>query len=864
MGDTSPPKFPLKLLRWFCKPDYHSDIEGDLLELFDRRVEAVGMKKAKWLLLKDVLLLFRPGIIRSIQLGFPKNMTTMLKHNLRLSWRLLNKQRTYTAINIFGLTLSMIIAMFVMLWVQNEKSYDQFHKNINNIYKVLGHYSFGEEIITGTSVTYPLAEVLQENYSEVDKLVLTSNETTRVLQHEEIKARENGLFAGAEFFEIFSWDLLKGNKSEVLLEPSTVVLSTTLAEKYFGAEWSAKEIIGQTIQIGEVENYRITGVFADLPNNSSLQFDFVLSIDGYLRNRNYTDWNNSSFQLYLLLKNQVDAAGLSAAIKNIQNQHIQGFTSKLFLHPYKDIHLRSNFENGVLTISREEYYIRGFSIVALLIIFISSINFTNLAIARSMQRAKEIGIRKIVGAKRIALAGQFLSEYILLVVLAFILSVVLLPFLLPFFNSLIEKQIALTDFSYKNFLAFAGIGLATALLAGVYPALFLSSIKIMRGLKSFFRTDKRAILLRNGLVVFQLIISTLLILGSITVYRQLKYIQSKDLGLDREQVLFIRLEGALRNNYEAFKNEILKSPSIKSATSTSQNPLNISSTTHSFSWPGIDRTPDDYIHVITVDHDFLNVMDIELHAGRNFEKDRVSDTLKYLINERLLKYSGFKDPIGQQITIWKGSVGEVVGVVKDFHMLDFYSAIKPTLIRLQPEETRWFFMRTEKKSLQEAINHVETVYKDFNPNSPFEYRFLDESFNNTYRNEQVVSRLALCFTIFALIISCLGLIGLVTLAGEQRLKEVSLRKILGASPAKIMILLSRDLVRLVFIAFSLAVPFSILLLREWLNQFSYRVNLDFAVFALAGACLFLMTLFSISWYTFRVAKTNPVQSLRLE
>ena len=692
-----PPQWLLSVFRRFCKKEMIEDIEGDLLERYNQQVAKYGLAKARKKFFWQLISLFRPGIIGKANLINPKNMTIMFKHNFSLSWRLLTKHKGFSAINIFGLTLSMTIAMFTMLWIQDEKSYDQFHQNIDRIYRVLRHFSFGEEIITGVSISHPVSTVLREDYPEIEKLVLTSHEQTLVFQREGMLAKENGIFAGPEFFEIFSWNLNHGNASEILRDPSSVVLSTSLVKKYFGAEWSAKDVIGQAIQIGEDEHYQITGIFADLPHYSSLQFDFVLSIDNYLRNRNITNWNNSNLQLYVLLDDQANAIALSAAIKDVQNQHIEGFTSDLFLHPYQDIHLRSSFENGKLSVGRIEYYIRVFSIVAFLIVVISSINFTNLAIARSIQRAKEIGIRKVIGARRSVLAGQFLWESVFMVSLAFFLSVLLLFFLLPLFNLWVEKQISISDLPTSTFFIFAGIGIATALSAGAYPALFLSSIKIMRGLKSLFRIDKHTIFLRKALVVFQFVISVVLIIGSMTVYRQLKFIQSKNLGLDREQVLYFPLEGKLRGSYNALKNELIKHPGIQAVTSTSQNPLDISNSTHTFSWPGIDRSPDDQLHVMTVNYGFLDVMGIELREGRDFEEDWGTDTLNYLINEKLLQYGGFRDAIGQQITLWGSTKGEVVGVVKDFHMSDFYSETKPTIIRLQPEQTRWLFLRTEKK-----------------------------------------------------------------------------------------------------------------------------------------------------------------------
>ncbi|MEM6805004.1 MAG: ABC transporter permease [Bacteroidota bacterium] len=864
MNTPHPPKWAERFLEWFCREDLYDAIRGDLEELYTRNHHNHGPRKAAWLFVWHVVLFFQPFAFKkrsSLTSGKPFIMFT---YHFKIAWRHLLTQSGYSVINIVGLTAGMTMAMLVVLWIQEERSYDQFHDNIDRIYRVMRHFSFGDEISTGISVAYPVYSTLRDQYPEIEKLVLTSHEQTLVFQHGDVLSKEHGFFAGPAFFEIFSFNLRDGTKSEVLKDPSSVVVSTSLAEKYFGTEWSTMDIIGQTIRIGEKENYHITGVFEEVPHNSTLQFDYVLSIGNYLQNRNITNWNNSNLKLYVLLREEENIAGLNRAIKNIQNEHIQGFTSDLFLHPYQDMHLQSNFENGVSVTSRIEYYIRIFGVVAFLIVGISSANFTNLSIARSMRRAKEISVRKIVGASRNTLAFQFLWEAILVISISFILSVVLLPLVLPVFNSLIDKEIRFSHLSPVIILVFAGIGIATALLAGAYPALYLSSIKTMEGLKSFFRIDKWTVFSRKVLIVFQFVISILLIVGSITVYRQLDFIQSKNLGIDKEHVLYFPLEGELRPNYGAFKNELLANSHIKEVTSSSQNPLDISNTTHTFSWSGIDRSPDDKLHVMTVNYDFLDVMDIQLHMGRDFEEDLGTDIRNYLINERLLTYGGFKNPLGKKITLWGSSEGEVVGVVKDFHMSDFYSEIEPTIIRLQPEETKWLFIRTEKNTIKEALVHIEAIYEEFNPTYPFTYQFLDENFQVTYRSEQIMGRLAFCFTIFALLISSLGLLGLVILSSEQRLKEIGVRKILGASISGIMMLLSREIVILLGISLLIALPVSFLLVQDWLDHFSYRISMEAFVFATAGGLSIFLVLISISWYTFRVATLNPINSLRAE
>ncbi|MGD1894785.1 MAG: FtsX-like permease family protein, partial [Cyclobacteriaceae bacterium] len=567
---------------------------------------------------------------------------------------------------------------------------------------------------------------------------------------------------------------------------------------------------------------------------------------------------------YIFVQTQegVDGAALSAKITDIQNEHIEQFRSAHFLQPYADQYLYSSFKDGKQAGGRIEY-VRMFGVEALIILLIARIKFVNLATARSMRRAREIGVRKAIGAGKRSLVAQFMGESYLLVLVAFGLAMVLVLLALPIFNELTEKEVTLANLSGSTFLLFSGIAVLMALLAGLYPAFYLSSFDAVRILRGSFCLSGGGTQLRQGLVVFQFAISILLIGGSIIVYQQIDYIHSKNLGLDRENVISMRLEGDMRAKFGTVKEELLQSPGIASVTSTSESPLDIGSSTASVSWRGRDPDAQIIINILMVDFDFLETMKMELVEGRSFDTKFGTDSFNYIINRRALEVMEFEEPLGEQLSFWNAS-GTIVGVVEDFHMASLYSEIAPTIIQLRPRSTDHLFLRTQPGRTTEAITSLENVALQFNPEYPFEYNFLDDTFRQTYRGEMVVGKLAGYFTGFALFIACLGLFGLAAYAAERRNKEIGIRKVLGATVTSIVTLLSKDFLKLILVGFIIAIPVAWYLMSQWLQNFAYSIEINWWIFALAGLLALLVAWLTISFQSIRAAVANPVDSLRNE
>ena len=790
----------------------------------------------------------------------------MLKNYFKIALRTFKRQKGYSFLNVAGLSVGLACAFLIALWIRDEVRYDRFHASGDRIYRVLRHMYSNDQIRTVDTITWPLARVLKEEYPEVEDVALITQPENLVFKRGELLARESGMHAGPAFFTMFSWRLIQGVPDEVLQDPTSVVISASLAEKYFGSDWRERgSAVGEVIYIDNRADFTVTGVFEDIPHHSSLQFDFVLPLEDYARRRSgLGNWNNSRFPLFVRTREGADAKALSEKIINIQNDHIKGFRSDLFLQPYTDQHLYSTFKDGVRIVGRIEYYVRVFSVVALIIVLIACINFVNLATARSVRRAREIGVRKAIGAERRSLIGQFMGESLLLVLVAFVLAIGLVVAALPVFNGLTEKSIGITTLHGSTLLLFAGIGLLTALIAGTYPALYLSSFNAVSILRGTFRLSGGSARLRQGLVVFQFAMSILLIVGTVTVYRQIGYIHAKNLGLDRENVIYLPLEGQMREQFDTAKEELLRQPGIAFVTSTNENPLEVKDNTSIVSWQGKNPDSKNDFYTILANFDFLDVMKIELAAGRDFDPRFGTDSVNYIINEKALEVMSFDNPLGERLSLWGSESGTVVGVVKNFHISPLYAEIEPTIIRLWPQDIRWLFLRTEPGRTREALASLEAISNRLNPEYPFEYQFLDESFRQMYRSEAVVGKLAGCFTMLALFIAGLGLFGLAAFTAQQRTKEIGVRKVLGATVSNLVVLLSKDFIALVLIAFVVTVPLSYFLMEHWLDGFAYRVEIGAGVFMLTGAVVVLMALLTVSYQAVKAALADPVKSLRYE
>ncbi|MCG8603654.1 ABC transporter permease [bacterium] len=758
----------------------------------------------------------------------------MLRNYLVTAFRNIRRHKAYSFINVAGLAIGLACSFFIVLWVQDEMSYDRFLQEGEQVYRVMRHATFGGKTGTTSAVPKPLADILNEEYPEITHTVLMGWEMNMVLTQGSEAFRSKGRYFGSDFFTVFKFPLLVGDPETALLDPESIAISESLAERYFGDDWRTRDDLLTTMfRVDNRIDVRLTAVFEDVPPNSSLQFEFVLPMQEYIRRNDWVEnWGNNGLRMFARLEKGADPEHVSAKIKDLIDQHITAWESDVFLQPFFDMYLWSDFENGFLVGGRIDY-VRIFLLVAVFIILIASINFMNLATARSAQRALEIGVRKAVGATKPSLAYQFIGESILTAMMAFVMAMILVFLLLPDFNELTNKSVSISLLDAGLWLQFGGIALLTGLLAGSYPALYLSSFNVVRVLKGGPMKAASGGGLRKGLVVFQFIMSIILIIGTFTVYRQLSYIRNKALGVDRENVVFLDFEGGIRDHFEAFKQELLNEPGIMNVTTANRNPLAIGSNTISVQWEGKPENDNTLFSVISAGYDFIETMRIALKEGRAFSPEYGADSTNYIINEKAAATMWMDDPVGQPLTLWSRP-GAIIGVVKDFHMQSLYDPIEPVIIRLRPQSTTRLFVRIAAGQTVDALARLEEVYKEFNPEYPFNYRFMDEQYEQTYRSEIVIGTLANIFAVLAILIACLGLFGLASFTAEQRSKEIGIRKVLGASVTNIGLPLSREFILLVVGAYAIAMPIAYYVMAKWLEDFTFHTEISAGLLASAG------------------------------
>ena len=789
----------------------------------------------------------------------------MLRNYLLTALRSFVKYKGYTIINVLGLTVGIVSSLLILLWIQDEVQKNRFHENEATLYQVMRNMEMGgREIGTTISVPKPLAEVLEQEYPEIEHAELITWKQEFLFQLDDKYTREEGYSAGDAFFEILSYPLLIGDPATVLDDTYSVVISENLAIKYFGEDWSSDpQLIGQSFKIDNGNLFKITGVFANPGPNSSMQFDFILNIEEFiLRNDWVEHWGNNGLQMIAKLhEGDYDIDALNSRVLEEIMRHDVDYVSKAFLQPYHERYLYSNYENGKLIGGRIDY-VKIFFVVAIFILVIASINFMNLSTARSTLRAKEIGVRKVLGAQKSSLGAQFMMESVLLTLLAMLISVGIVYVLLPTFNTLTDKNIVIDFTSPEFWLLTGGIVLFTGLLSGSYPAFFLSSFNLLHVLKGTLKHTRSATFFRKGLVVFQFAISILLIIGTMTVYRQIDYIMNKSLGVDKEHVLYVLSEAGIKDHFETYKNDLMSLPEVEAVSRSSQNPLSAGSNTFGVQWEGKDPDSRDLIYIFHGDFDWIETMGIELLEGRDFSSNFPYDSSSYIINETAAKLMEMDDPVGQGLNVW-GTEGTIVGLVKDFHLESMYEELKPMVLRFDPDNADLNFIRISGDT-KTAISEIEEVYHKYNPGLPFDYVFLDQAYAEDYQSETVIGSLANYFAAIAVFISCLGLLGLASFTVSQRTKEIGVRKVLGASVVGLVLMLSKDFTRLIIIAFVIAAPIAYYFAAEWLDRFEFKADLGYQVFLISGIGAFLTAAITVGYRSARAAMANPSTSLRDE
>tara|TARA_R100001143_G_scaffold63450_1_gene70539 strand:- start:1726 stop:4074 length:2349 start_codon:yes stop_codon:yes gene_type:complete len=782
----------------------------------------------------------------------------MLKNYLKIAFRNLIRSKGYTFINIIGLGLGMVCMLFITLWVWDELSYDRFHEKNDRLYRVISEVQWDVIQIWKTTPAR-LADVLREEIPEIEKVAKITYPRELLVEVNGETGKEHGMNAEPDFLNLFTFPLKQGNPQTALDNPNSIVISAYFAERYFHGEDPMEKVVRM-----DGEEFQVTGVIENVPSNSTLQFDFILPQIKFEQGKEWVQrWGVFSFYTYVELKPGIDKSVVDGKIENIiAQQSSEESSHHLFLEPITNIHLYDHYVGGQ-PVGGRMAYIYLFSAIALFILIIACINFMNLATAQSVRRAKEVGIRKTSGAGQFDLAGQFMGEAVVTASLSMLTALLLFELLLPSFNNLTGKSLELSFLQPSMVFVLLGITLVTGLLAGSYPAFFLSSLKPVNTLKGNIKLGPGNTRLRKGLVVFQFALSIVLIIATIIVYQQIQFIQDKNLGYDKENLILSPFSGDLYENMDTLKELVLQSSSITSATFISNYPHNIGDSSGDLSWPGKTAGQTVEVAPLSVGYDFLETMNITLKEGRDFSPEMATDGAAYIINESAAEVMGMDEPVGKEIEFWFGE-GPIIGVIEDFHFASMHEKIKPLILMAVPENAEGIVIRAASGQSRQAIEALERAVGQLSPASPFEYHFMDALYEQQYSSEILVGTLARVATFLGILISCLGLFALALFMAEQRTKEIGVRKVMGATTGNVISLLSSDFIKLVMLGFVIAIPVAWYVSNRWLQGYHYHTDIGIEPFLFAGVTAFLIALASVSWQSIKAAVANPVDSLRSE
>jgi putative ABC transport system permease protein len=789
----------------------------------------------------------------------------MFKANLKIAWRNIIKDKQFTLLNVLGLSAGIACALLIFLWVNDEMSFDKFFTNNDRLYEVMEHRtgngqtSISDESSGMVSKTLVL-QVPEIEYASPLAPPFWFQKYLLSVGDKNIKA--SGQYAGKDYFNIFSFKLIDGKKNDVLKDKNSIVISDELANKLFG---TTQNLIGKAIRFQQDTTFFVSGVFEKTPYHSSQQFDFVLSFD-YLGDVQswVKTWNNLGPHNYVLLKEGASVDAVNRKIAGFIRANSQDTSRSIFLSKFSNIYLQDSFDHGQQT-GGKIAYVRLFSLIAIFILIIACINFMNLSTAKASRRMKEIGIKKVVGAERKQLIFQFLSESMLLTLFATVFAIVITLLLLPPFNQITGKEISL-HFNPSIIISLIGIILFTGLLAGSYPALYLSKFTPLAILKGKLNTSVAEVVSRKGLVIFQFTLSSILIIAVLIVYQQIQFIQNTSPGYHKENIVKIDSEGKIQGTEETFIAELKKIPGVVNASFTFNNMVGRNFGNSGISWDGKDPNSDVYFEGFGIGYDFIETMGMKMQDGRSFSKSYGADSLKIILNEAAINVMHLKDPVGKTIRLFDNPL-QIIGVVKDFHFESLHTVVKPSYMVLQREGANpWFKIMTRIRSdnQQQTLAAIQHFYETYNPGFPFTFNFLDEAYKKQYDSEVRVSVLSKYFAGLAIIISCLGLFGLAAFTAQKRRKEIGIRKVIGASVSNITAMLSKDFLMLVSISLIIACPVSWWLMNSWLQGFAYRINIRPFVFFITGISVIVMTLITISFQSIKAAMANPVKSLRTE
>jgi putative ABC transport system permease protein len=789
----------------------------------------------------------------------------MLKNYLKIAFRNIVRHKLYSTINISGLAVGMACCILILLWVQHELSYDRFHENIENLYRVYQKQEYsGDQVFHTDNTPGPLAAELKNGYREVINSTRFLYAGGKTMRYGGKNYYESGLcFADPSFLDMFSFPLIKGDKQSALKDPSSIVMSNKMANKYFGDE----NPIGKIITIDNSSDFRVTGVLKDIPQNTHLWYiDCIVPFTQTktLLNTNTTldRWNRSWPRTYVLLQDGTSYKKFEKKIAGVLKKHLR-FPVTLYLQPVKNINL--------FTLTGEAdnvVYIYIFSLIAFFILLIGCINFINLTTAMSKIRAKEVGLRKTFGAYKSNIISQFFIESILISLFAFILALALIELFMPILSNLsgVENNISLIRNQSFIYIIFAVVVL-TSIMAGTYPAIYFTSIQPVKALKGIFIKGTQKSVFRNILVIIQFTISIFLIISTMIIYKQMSFIYGSDIGYDKHNLIYLIMLGDSNKRYETIKNEFLKNPYIFNVTSTSRLPLSEGDSSSSYIWEGKLANQSILFNRLTVDNNYIEAMGMQMASGRTFrQKKRYSEegAKEYILNEESIRRMEIESPIGKKFGHGQEMDGTIIGIVKDFHFATLREEIEPLVIYVSPEENQLILIRISPMKILETINYLESTWQKINPSIPFSYNFLDERITRLYSAEEQMAKLIRYFALLAIFIGSIGLYGLSSFTTEQRTKEIGIRKVFGASVPRIIIMLYREFSKLAIIASVIAWPIAYVAMKSWLQGFAYRTTIGLMSFILSSAIVLIIAIATVSYRTLKAAYANPIEALRYE
>ena len=788
----------------------------------------------------------------------------MLKNYALITLRNLSKNKVYSFINVAGLSTGLACSILILLWVQDEMLYDTFHPKADRLYQVWLQAKWEEEIGSQSALPLPTYEALKSANSHIERVAVADWGGDHLLAVGENPIIKQGYFVSEEFLEMFEFPVAQGSAPGALLgDPSSIVITQATARALFDRE----DPLGKVVRVDDKYDLKVSGVLEDVPTNSTFEFDYLLpwklnEQTEYLKD-NQDEWDNHSFQVYAELDDAAQQANVENSIRDIVHKNgNMDFKRTLFLYPLARWRLHSSFEDGVEQGGMIEY-VQLFSIIAIFILLIACINFMNLATARSEGRAREVGIRKSIGSHRSEIIAQFLGESLFISLIAYLVALLLAELALPFYNDLVDKELSINFSSWQFWVASGVVVLFTGIIAGSYPAFYLSSFQPARVLKGTLKAGKSATAPRKVLVTLQFGFAILLIISTIVISQQIQLVQSRELGYQQENLIFVKNSDALSENYEVIKNELLRSGGVTAVT-RSNSPVTEVHSNNFLGWPGKPEEQRVIFTTIAAGYDYTETMGIEVLQGRDFSEDFASDTAAILVNQAGMDIMQLEDPLGTQLDLWDGK-RTLIGVVDNVLMGSPHEEISPMFVVL---DTKWgsnLTVRLAKTDdLPAALAQVEGIFNTYNPAYPFEYQFADEEFQKKYTTINLTKRLANLFTFLALLITGLGLFGLASYTAAQRTKEIGIRKVLGASVSSIVALMSKDFSRLVIIAFVLATPLAWWALNTYLERYPIRTDVHWWIFPLTGAVALLFALIFVVSQTLRAAQSDPVKALRSE